>query len=90
MLTDASRSWTAIRNLRRSRMSVRTPAGMASKKIGRVPAAWIIATAAGDGERCQCLSVSTGLLCGLNAGPLITERNCNISLDRIAKSETMI
>ena len=50
-LTEASRSWTAMRNLRRSRISVSTPAGMARRKIGRVPAAWTMATAAGEAER---------------------------------------
>src|SRR5688572_11921960 len=43
--------WIKIRNRRRSRMSDRTPAGIASRKIGKVPAAWIIATAAGAPDR---------------------------------------
>ena len=32
-------------------MSERTPAGIARRKTGRVPAAWIMATAAGEAER---------------------------------------
>jgi hypothetical protein len=51
MLTQASRICTEISSLRRSMISERTPAGIASRKIGKVPAAWIIATAAGDAER---------------------------------------
>src|SRR4051812_41323610 len=43
--------WITIRNLRRSRMSDSTPAGIASRKIGKVPAAWIIETAAGELDR---------------------------------------
>jgi hypothetical protein len=31
-------------------MSDRTPAGIAKRKTGRVPAAWIMATAAGEAE----------------------------------------
>ena len=46
-LSAAMHNCTMVRNLRRSRMSASTPAGMASRKTGSVPAAWIIATAAG-------------------------------------------
>ncbi len=42
--TAPSRTWTKIRKRRRSRMSESTPAGIASRKIGRVAAAWISAT----------------------------------------------
>ena len=51
MLTPASRNWMAMSSLRRSRMSASTPAGIASRKIGRVAAACTRATAAGEGER---------------------------------------
>ena len=50
-LTPASISWMKMRNLRRSRMSESTPAGMASRKIGSMPAACTAATAAGEAER---------------------------------------
>jgi hypothetical protein len=49
-LTIPSPIWMAMRKRRRSRMSDRTPAGMARRKIGSVPAAWIMATAAGEAE----------------------------------------
>ena len=50
-LTAASTSCTKIRKRRRSRMSESTPAGMASRKIGRVAAVWISATAVGLADR---------------------------------------
>src|SRR5258708_3982199 len=46
-LTAASRIWMPIRKRRRSRMSDRTPAGIASRKMGSGGAVWIRATAAG-------------------------------------------
>jgi hypothetical protein len=50
-LAEARMSWMAIRNFRRSRMSESTPAGIASRKIGKVDAAWMSATAAGAADR---------------------------------------
>jgi hypothetical protein len=51
MLVPASRNWMPIRNLRRSRISASTPAGIASRNTGNVAAACTSATAAGDVDK---------------------------------------